>query len=141
MGRLETVPGKQNWLEHLPAAMRAAWHRSLIYRSAVRQHEDRGVPISIAIPSAINWAKHICRTGDVKQWKGPQRVAPGNRAEACAAVALWNAMRAAARTDTTAAEAAAQIDLAAGYIAYKDGVESFLPAGATAAYLDLVEAA
>ena len=32
MGKLEKVPGKQNWIDHLPAGMKAAWHRSIIYR-------------------------------------------------------------------------------------------------------------
>lgn len=96
-GRLERVPGKQNWIERLPAPMRAAWHRSIIYRAAVHIHEERGRPVGMAIASAINWAKHICATGDVKQWKGPQQVSPKSRAETCAAVALWNSMKAHAR--------------------------------------------
>lgn len=47
-----------------------------------------------AIASAINWARHICDTGDVKQWRGPQQVSPKSRAECCAAVALWEKMKA-----------------------------------------------
>lgn len=74
--------------------MRAAWHRSIIYRAAVHMAEERGMPVGRAIASAINWAKWICATGDVKNWKGPQSVRPGSRAECCAAVALWEAMKA-----------------------------------------------
>ena len=51
----------------------------------------------MAIASAINWCKHIARTGDVKQWKGPQNVNPKSRAECVAALAVWAAMRAAAK--------------------------------------------
>lgn len=70
----------------------------------------------MAIASAINWARHIARTGDVKQWKGPQTVNPKSVAEVRAALALWEAMKAAARgrraTDTAAGHAGA-LDLAA----------------------------
>lgn len=94
MGTLERVPGKQNWIEHLPSAMLAIWHRGLIYRAAVHMANDRGMSVGKAIPSAINWARHICSTGDVKQWPGFQHVNEISRAEACAAVAHWNAMKA-----------------------------------------------
>lgn len=93
MGRLERVPGKQNWIEHLSPATRAAWHRSWIYRAAVHIHEEKGRPIHQAIPFAVNAAKRGCATGDLN-WKGPQQVNPKSRAEMCAAVALWNKMRA-----------------------------------------------
>lgn len=94
MGKLERVPGKQNWIERLPAPTIAAWHRSIIYRAAVHMVEERGMPVGRAIASAINWARHICTTGDVKQWKGPQQVSPKSRAECCAALALWEKMKA-----------------------------------------------
>jgi hypothetical protein len=108
---LERVPGKQNWLEKLPAPMRAAWHRSIIYRAA-KHMAAKGMPVGIAIASAKNWAQHICDTGDVKQWRGPQQVAPTSRAECCAAVALWGTMRATAKADTSIpAEERGLIDL------------------------------
>lgn len=97
MGRLSKTPAKDSWIEHLNPATRAAWHRSLIYRAATHMHEERGMPVGMAIASAVNWAKHMCATGDVKSWKGPQQVSPKSRAEACAAVALWTAMKAEAR--------------------------------------------
>jgi hypothetical protein len=100
MGKLERVPGVQNWIERLPAPMRAAWNRSIIYRAAVHMAEPRGhMPVGMAIASAINWSKHICATGDVKQWRGPQQVRPKSRAECCAAVALWESMKAASHAD------------------------------------------
>jgi len=98
MGQLERVPGVQNWIERLPAGMRAAWNRSIVYRAAVHMNEERGMPVGTAIASALNWAKYICKTGDVKQWKGPQSVRPTSVAECCAAITLWNAMRAYARS-------------------------------------------
>jgi len=51
-----------------------------------------------AIASAINWAKHIAATGDVKQWPGPQSVRPSSVAECVAALALWERMKAHARS-------------------------------------------
>lgn len=97
MGALERVPGVQNWIERLPAGMRAAWNRSIIYRAAVHMHQERGMSVGHAIASAINWCKHIVRTGDVKQWPGPQTVNPKSVAECVAALALWESMKAYAR--------------------------------------------
>jgi hypothetical protein len=97
---LERVPGKQNWIENLPAPMRAAWHRSIIYRAA-KHIAAKGRPVGMAIAFAKNWAQHICDTGDVKQFPGLQQVGPVSRAEACAAVTLWGSMRAAAKADTS----------------------------------------
>ena len=44
----------------------------------------------------VNAAKKMCATGDLN-WPGLQNVNPGSRAEACAAVSRWNAMKASAR--------------------------------------------
>ena len=98
MGALEKVPGgPNNWIERLPAGMRAAWNKSIIYRAAVHMHRERGMAVGHAIASAINWTKHIARTGDVKQWPGPQQVNPKSVAECVAALALWESMKAAAK--------------------------------------------
>lgn len=98
MGALEKKPGgPDNWIERLPAGMRAAWNRSIIYRAAVHMHRERGMAVGHAIASAINWCKHIVATGDVKQWPGPQQVNPKSVAECVAALALWESMKAAAR--------------------------------------------
>jgi hypothetical protein len=97
LGKLEKVPGVQNWIDRLPASLKAAWHRSIIYRCAVHLHFERGMPVGKAIASAINWCKHIARTGDVKQWPGPQQVNPKSVAECVAALALWETMKAHAR--------------------------------------------
>jgi hypothetical protein len=97
MGALEKVPGVQNWIDRLPAGLKAAWHRSIIYRAAVHMHRERGMPVGMAIASALNWARHIVRTGDVKQWPGPQNVNPKSVAECAAGLAVWAAMRASAK--------------------------------------------
>ena len=98
MGKLAKVPGKNNWIEDLSPATRAAWHRSIVHRAAVHMHREREMPVGMAIASALNWARHICRTGDVKQWRGPQSVNPKSQAECCAAIALWAKMRAEAKS-------------------------------------------
>jgi hypothetical protein len=98
MGKLEKVPGVQNWVDRLPAGLKAEWHGSIIYRAAVHMHQERGMAVGHAIASAINWCKHIVASGDVKQWPGPQRVNPGSVAECVAALAIWARMRAYART-------------------------------------------
>lgn len=88
MGRLDESPRK-NWVEEqggLP---------SYIERIAVHL-KAKGMPTSQAIATAVTAAKRMCATGDLN-WPGLQNVNPGSRAEACAAVARWNAMKAAAR--------------------------------------------
>lgn len=97
MGKLEKVPGVQNWVDRLPAGLKARWHKSIIYRAAVHMHFERGMPVGKAIASAINWARHIVATGDVKQWPGPQQVNPKSVGECVSALATWEAMKAHAR--------------------------------------------
>lgn len=93
MGVLNESPGS-NWIEKLPAGMRAAWNRSIIYRAAIHLHQERGMPVGKAIASAINWCKAIAATGDVKQWPGIQHVNAPSVAECVAALALWESMKA-----------------------------------------------
>jgi hypothetical protein len=97
VGKLEKVPGVQNWIDRLPAALKARWHASIIYRAAVHMHFERGMAVGHAIASAINWAEHIVATGDVKQWPGPQQVNPKSVGECASALATWAAMKAYAR--------------------------------------------
>lgn len=90
MGQLDRSP-RSNWIQEqggLP---------SYIERIAVHLVNDRGFTVSHAVATAVNAAKTWCRTGDVKQWPGFQNINPGSRAEACAAVAHWEAMKAAAK--------------------------------------------
>jgi hypothetical protein len=94
MGALSKTPQLDNWIDHLPAGMKAAWNRSIIYRAAVHLHQERGMAVGMAIASAINWCRDIVRTGDVSQWPGPQTVNPKSVAECVAALALWESMKA-----------------------------------------------
>lgn len=94
MGALSKTAKLDNWIDHLPAALKAAWNRSIIYRAAVHMHRERGMAVGHAIASAINWCKHIVATGDVKQWPGPQQVNPKSVAECAAALAIWSEMKA-----------------------------------------------
>ena len=89
MGRLERVPGTQNWIDE------AGGLPSYIERIAVHLHA-KGMSISHAIATAVNVAKKSCATGDLN-WPGVQNVNPGSRAEACAAVAQWEKMKAEAK--------------------------------------------
>lgn len=86
MGRLNTSPRK-NWVEDEGGLPRKIEHVAIEIMKS-------GVPKHVAIPAAINWCKYICRTGDVENWRGKQNVNAPSRAEACAAIAQWNAMKA-----------------------------------------------
>jgi hypothetical protein len=97
VGKLAKTPELDNWIDKLSPATKAAWHRSIVYRAAVHIHRTRGYSAGHAIASALNWARHIVRTQDVKQWPGPQRVNPKSVAECVAALALWQKMRAEAK--------------------------------------------
>jgi hypothetical protein len=88
---------RQNWVDKLPAGLKSRWNASIVYRAAVHMHKERGMPVGMAIASALNWARHIVKTGDVKQWPGPQTVNPKSVAECAAALATWEAMKAHAR--------------------------------------------
>lgn len=66
------------------------------YISRIEKHlERKGMSKSHAIATAVNVAKKMCATGDTN-WPGFQQVNAGSKADACAAVARWNAMKAAA---------------------------------------------
>jgi hypothetical protein len=104
MGALAKTAKIDNWIDRLPAGLKAQWHASIIYRAAKHLHFERGMPVGKAIASAINWCKHIAATGDVKQWPGPQQVNPKSVAECVAALAVWSEMKAtakASRRETT----------------------------------------
>lgn len=90
MGALERVPGVQNWLDEVGGLPR------YIERIALHLHGEKGMTISHAIATAVNAAKKMCATGDLN-WPGLQHVNMGSRAEACAAVAEWEAKKAKAK--------------------------------------------
>lgn len=67
------------------------------YIKRIAKHLKRkGFSESHAIATAVNAAKKMCATADVS-FPGVQHVNPGSRAEACAAVASWEAKKAKAR--------------------------------------------
>lgn len=86
---------KKNWIENLPKPMQIAFEKSWIHRAAEHLHR-KGRPVGMAIATAINAAKKGCATGDLN-FPGLQQVNVKSRAEMCAAVALWESMRAAAK--------------------------------------------
>ena len=89
MGALERKPGgPDNWIEREGGLPR--------YIERIALHlVAKGMSTSHAIATAVNVAKKSCATGDLN-WPGIQNVNPGSRAEACAAVARWEAMKASA---------------------------------------------
>lgn len=88
---LERAPGnKDNWVE------RAGGLPSYIERIAKHLHYEKGMPIGRSIAVAVNACKRMCATGDLN-FKGKQSVNPKSRAQACKAIAEWNAKRMKAR--------------------------------------------
>lgn len=64
------------------------------YIKRIAEHlKKKGMDTSRAIATAINAAKKMCSTGDTN-WPGSQQVNAGSRAEACSAVAEWEAKKA-----------------------------------------------
>jgi hypothetical protein len=64
------------------------------YIKRITKHlQEKGMDESQAIATAVNAAKKMCATGDLN-FPGSQQVNPGSKAEACAAVADWEAKKA-----------------------------------------------
>jgi hypothetical protein len=64
------------------------------YIKRIAKHlQEKGMDQSRAIATAVNVAKKMCASGDLN-WPGLQKVNPGSRAEACAAVADWERKKA-----------------------------------------------
>jgi hypothetical protein len=63
----------------------------------IKKHlEAKGMLESHAIATAVNVVKKMCATGDTN-FPGKQNVNAGSKAEACAAVADWEAKKAKAK--------------------------------------------
>ena len=76
------------------------------YSKRISKHLTRkGMSQSHAIATAVNVVKKMCATGDLN-YPGAQQVNVGSRAEACAAVAEWEAKKAKAKGETLVASAA-----------------------------------
>lgn len=90
MGALERKPGgPDNWIEQQGGLPK--------YIERIALHlVAKGMSTSHAIATAVNASKKMCATGDLN-FPGLQNVNPGSRGQACAAVARWNAMKAAAK--------------------------------------------
>ena len=82
-------PGVSNWIEDAGGLPK--------YIERVARHlKAKGMPTSRAIAVAVNVAKRACATGDTNL-PGLQQVNAKSRAEACKAVAEWEAMKAKAK--------------------------------------------
>lgn len=99
-GALGGKPGHPNWVEEQGGLPR------YIERIACHLHFEKGKTVGTSIAIAVNVVKRMCATGDVN-FPGPQQVNPKSKAEACAAVARWEAMKAAAHASSGAKKAAA----------------------------------
>lgn len=85
---LERAPGKHdNWVEDVGGLPK------YIDRIARHLHSEKGMDIGRAIAVAVNACKRMCASGDLN-YKGKQNVNAKSRAEACAAVAEWEAKKA-----------------------------------------------
>lgn len=85
-GDVEAFAKRKNWVEKAGGLPR--------YIKRIAKHlQQKGMDQSRAIATAVNAAKKMCSTGDVN-WPGKQQVNAGSRAEACAAVADWEAKKA-----------------------------------------------
>lgn len=62
-------------------------------KRVVKHLREKGMDQSRAIATAVNVAKKMCASGDTN-FPGKQSVNAGSRAEACAAVTRWEAMKA-----------------------------------------------
>ena len=107
---------KENWVD------RAGGLPSYIERIAKHLHYEEGMDIGHAIATAVNVVKKMCATGDLNL-PGVQQVNAKSRAEACAAVAEWEAKKARARSLARPAyEEMRLIDLAAERVTFDMGL-------------------
>jgi len=97
VGKLAKTPELDNWVDALPAGLKARWNACIVYRAAVHMHQERGFPVGKSIASALNWARAIVATGHVKQWPGSGPVNGISVAQCAAALAIWEEMKAYAR--------------------------------------------
>jgi hypothetical protein len=97
---LTNLPGKTNWVEKYGALQP---HGSNWIHRAAEHLKGKGMPDGMAIATAKNAAVKLCSTGDLN-WPGIQHANFGSRAQACAAVAKWDAARARAKADLSVSD-------------------------------------
>jgi uncharacterized protein YdaT len=85
------MPGGKNWVEQTGTG-----HLPRYIRRIANHLKKQGYSESRAIAVAVNAAKKMCASGDTN-FPGKQNVNAKSRAEACKAVAEWNAKRAQAK--------------------------------------------
>lgn len=84
--RDQSFAKRKNWVEKAGGLPK--------YIKRIAKHlQEKGMDQSRAIATAVNAAKKMCATGDLN-FPGSQQVNPGSKAEACAAVADWEAKKA-----------------------------------------------
>ncbi len=83
---------KKNWVDKSATGELPGYIGSV----ATALMQDAGMDRSRAIAVAVNTVKYWCATGIARNLKGSPRVSPAVRAAACAHVAQWEAMKAAA---------------------------------------------
>lgn len=106
---LSDKPGIGNWVERYNALPKGSW-----IRRAAEHLKGKGKSDGHAIAIAVNAAKKICSSGDLN-FPGLQQVNPKSKAEACAAVAVWEKAKARAKAadlSAPALEAFAIVELA-----------------------------
>lgn len=103
--------GKTNWVE------KAGGLPKLIERVA-KHLQAEGRTTSVAIATAVNWAKKMCATGTA--FGGKVKVGAKAQAAACKAVASWEAKKGASKARSVAE---ANIDMDAAWSALLEGEE------------------
>lgn len=86
---------KKNWVDKAGGLPR------YIERIAKHLHYEKGKDIGHAIAIAVNVVKKMCASGDTN-FPGKQSVNPKSRAQACAAVAQWEAKKAKSKAKSVA---------------------------------------
>lgn len=85
--RDQSFAKRKNWVEKAGGLPK--------YIKRIAKHlQEKGMDQSRAVATAVNAAKKMCATGDTSL-PGVQQINPGSKAEACAAVAEWEAKKSA----------------------------------------------
>lgn len=95
--------GGDNWITRLPKPLQEGFLHSWLHRVATHLVDDKGFTVGHAIATGVNAAKKACATGDLN-WPGVQHINLASRAQACAAVSMWEAMKAASHRTQKSAE-------------------------------------